>query len=90
MQKDYFPYFSFNAKLDFEKKLYHLKITIIYNARMSRKEFEVLSDDFTGSAKLLVYQLLLDRSGYEWIDINSHDNSTFVQELGNIIFKQNI
>ncbi len=90
MSKDYFPYFSFNAKLEFEKKTYHLKVTSIYNGRMSRKEFEILSGDFTGANKLLVYQLMMDQTEFEWMDINNHDNSALVQQLGEIISRSNI
>jgi capsular polysaccharide biosynthesis protein len=90
MPKDYFPYFSFNAKMEFEKKLYHLKVTLMYNAKMSRKEFEVLSDEFSGSTKVLIHQLMVDRTAFEWVDINNQDNSAFIQELGEIILRNNI
>ena len=90
MLQNYFLYFSSNAKLEFEKKLYHLKIRFLYNNRKSRKEFEIVSDDFTGSSKLLIHQLMIDKSGYEWIDINNQDNSALIQQLGEVIIKQNV
>jgi hypothetical protein len=92
MQQEYFSYFSSNAKLEFEKKIYNLKIRFFYNNNIRRKEFEILSDDFTGQpSKLLVYESMPDKSGHEWIDVsNNHDNSQLVQELGAVIFKQNV
>jgi hypothetical protein len=90
MAEDYFSYFSFNTKLDFEKKTYHLKVTLFFNSKMNRKEFGVLSDDFTGPSKLLVYQVLYDRSGHEWMDINNQDSSALVQQLGEAILRHNI
>jgi hypothetical protein len=90
MSKEYFPYFSFNAKLEFEKKLYQLKITIYFNSIMKRREFEVVCDQFNGSGKLLVSQLLANTIHKEWIDINNQDNSAFVQEIGQVILRHNI
>ncbi|HLX91620.1 MAG TPA: hypothetical protein VKR32_08050 [Puia sp.] len=90
MTLDYFSYFSFNAKLEFDKKIYHLKVTLCYNSKLNRKEFGVLSDDFTGSAKLLVYQQIYNQHDCEWMDINNQDNSALVQQIGAIIFKNNI
>jgi hypothetical protein len=90
MSKEYFPYFSFNTSLEFEKKIYLLRITIYYNALLNRREFEVVSEQFTGPGKLLVFQLLLNAIHKEWVDINNQDNSAFIQELGNVILKNNI
>jgi hypothetical protein len=92
MQQEYFSYFSSNAKLEFEKKFYNLKIRFFYNNNVGRKEFEILSDEFTGQpSKLLVYQPMPDKSGHEWIDVsNNHDNSPLIQELGAVILKQNV
>jgi hypothetical protein len=91
MQQEYFSYFSSNAKLEFEKKIYNLKIRFFYNNNIRRKEFEILSDDFTGQpSKLLIYQVMPDKTGHEWIDVNNQDNSALIQELGAVIFKQNV
>jgi hypothetical protein len=90
MPKEYFPYFSFNAKLDFEKKTYQLLVTIFYNKKAGRREFEVKCDQFPGPVKLLVYQLKPGDFEKEWFDINNQDNSLLVQELGSLINRQNI
>jgi hypothetical protein len=90
MSKEYFPYFTFNANLEFEKKSYHLKITIFFNGVMNRREFEVSSEQFTGPGKLLVFQILANPIHKEWVDINTPDNSVFVQEIGQVILKHNI
>ena len=90
MSKEYFPYFSFNTNLEFEKKSYPLRITIYYNSLLNRREFEVVSEQFSGPGKLLVFQLLMNAIHKEWVDINNQDNSALVQELGNVILKNNI
>jgi hypothetical protein len=90
MSKDYFSFFSFNANLEFEKKSYHFKVTLMYNSDMHRREFEVFSNDFIGSSKLLVHQLMPDTKAHQWVDINNQDNSVFIQELGEVIFRNNI
>jgi hypothetical protein len=90
MSKEYFPYFSFNTNLEFEKKTYLLRITIYYNSQLNRREFEVVSEQFSGAGKLLVFQLLMNAIHKEWVDINNQDNSAFIQELGNVILKNNI
>jgi hypothetical protein len=89
MQQDYFTYFTFDAKLEHEKTLYNLNIRLFYNSTINRKEFEVLCDHFT-APKLLVYEPLPDKSGFQWTDVHSQDNSAFVQELGSLIFRKNI
>ena len=85
-----FSYFSFNEKLEFEKKFYHFKVTLMYNLDMHRREFGIFSNDFSGPSKLLVYQLMLGGNDYEWIDLNNQDNSALIQELGAVILKNNI
>jgi hypothetical protein len=89
MSKEYFPYFTFNAKVEFEKKPYDLKIIIYFNSVLNRREFEVVSEQFNGG-KLLVFQQLQDAIHKEWVDINNQDNSAFVQELGEVISRHNI
>jgi hypothetical protein len=89
MQQDYFTYFTFDAKLEHQKTMYNLNIRLFYNSTVNRKEFEVMCEHFKGP-KLLVYGPLSDKSGNHWTDVNSQDDSPFIQELGSLIFKKNI
>jgi hypothetical protein len=90
MGEDYYPFFSFNSTLEFEKKTYHLAITLFYNRRIRRKEYQVVSSEFTGSFKLLVHNKMTDSQEKEWVDINNQDNSSLIQELGEVIYRANI
>lgn len=90
MPAEYFPYFSFKANLEFEKKAYDLKITLFFNSKLKRKEFEISSDQFSGQSKLLIFQSMVSQNETEWLDINNQDNSAFIQELGEVINRHNI
>jgi hypothetical protein len=90
MVNDSIPYFSFKSSLEFEKKTYHLLITVLYNNKTSRKEYEVLSNEFAGASKLLVYSKTAETTEREWMDVNSQDNSLLVQEIGDMIYRHNV
>ena len=83
-------YFSFNSTLEFEKKTYHLIITLYYNKGLGRKEYEVASAEFTGSNKLLVYTKIKNSINREWIDSHTEDKSEFVQMIGDVIYRHNV
>jgi hypothetical protein len=90
MSKELFAYFSFRSDLEFDKKSYHLSITIFYNDKEHRKEFLVTSNEFTGASKLLVSSKIRDSIDREWIDVNHDDTSEFIQSIGELIHRHNI
>lgn len=90
MTRDDIPYFAFKSSLEFEKKTYHLSIILFYNNKTNRKEYEVTSNEFGGPAKLLVHTTISENPEKEWMDINNHDDSTFVQEIGAVIYRCNV
>jgi hypothetical protein len=90
MSKDYFPFFTFKSSLEFDKKTYQLSITLFYNTASNRKEYEIVSSEFNGSAKLLVHNKMTDSKDKEWVDINNQDNSLLIQEIGEVIYRHNI
>jgi hypothetical protein len=90
MSKDSVPFFSFKSSLEFEKKIYNLSITVFYNSKTCRKEYEVLSNEFNGATKLLVHNKVTDSPEKEWVDINTLDKSLIVQEIGDVIYRHNV
>jgi hypothetical protein len=90
MSKEYFPFFTFKSSLEFDKKTYQLTITLFYNSKTNKKEYEVVSSEFAGSTKLLVHNKVTDSQQKEWVDINNQDNSLLIQEIGEVIYRHNI
>ena len=90
MIRDGVPYFAFRSNLEFEKKTYHLSIILFYNNKANRKEYEVTSNEFSGPAKRLVHTTLNESPEKEWMDIDNHDDSLLVQEIGAVIYRHNV